>query len=131
MKNKKNRSWFTVFWMLILTTALLLAGCGKKTEAPAEEKSFTFVVTDEEGTETEFSITTSCATVGEALEAEKLIEGEQGDYGLYVKTVNGITADFEETGTYWAFYIDGEYALTSVDQTEITDGAVYMFKIEQ
>ena len=31
---------------------------------------------------------------------------------------------------YWAFYIDGEYASTGVDQTEITAGASYALKAE-
>jgi hypothetical protein len=68
--------------------------------------------------------------VGEALLDEKLIAGEEGPYGLYVKTVNGITLDYDKDGYYWSFYIDGEYGLTGVDQTEITNGAAYAFKAE-
>ena len=42
-----------------------------------------------------------------------------------VTTVNGITADWATENAYWAFYIDGEYAQTGVDATEITAGATY------
>ena len=59
-----------------------------------------------------------------------LIAGEQGDYGLYVKTVNGITVDFDKDGKYWAFYVGGEYAMSGVDSTEITAGSTYAFKVE-
>ena len=59
-----------------------------------------------------------------------LISGEEGEYGLYVKTVNGVTADFDADGVYWAFYINDEYAQTSVDMTKIEDGASYSFRIE-
>ncbi len=47
-----------------------------------------------------------------------------------MKTVNGVTADFDADGVYWAFYINDEYAQTSVDMTKIEDGASYSFRIE-
>ena len=56
---------------------------------------------------------------------EKLIEGEEGPFGLYVKKVNGVEADFDKDGTYWAFYINGEYAMSGVDTTKITEGEQY------
>lgn len=94
------------------------------------EKQFTFLVVDKEGNETVFTINTDKETVGDALLELQLIDGEVGDYGLYVKTVNGIVADYDVDGTYWAFYINGEYAMTGVDTTEITNGAEYAFKVE-
>ena len=56
---------------------------------------------------------------------------EEGDYGLYVKTVNGVTADYDVDQTYWAFYINGEYASTGVDATSVTAGDTYSFKVEK
>ena len=108
-------------------------------EAPAEEDSaeevpaehhFTFKVVDAEGNEKTFDIATTETNVGEALLKEGLIAGDSGPYGIYVKQVNGITADYDTDGTYWAFYIDGEMAMAGVDATDITDGAEYMFKVE-
>jgi len=101
------------------------------TETPAAKKSFTFIVVDGDGKETSFDITSSKKTVGEALLDEGLIEGEDGAYGLYVKKVNGILAEYETTGTYWAFYVNGEYGLTGVDTTDIVDGETYSFKVEK
>ncbi len=101
------------------------------TEAPVVKKSFTFIVVDKDGKETSFSISTDKSTVGDALLAEGLIEGENGAYGLYVKKVNGITADYDTDKTYWAFYINGEYAMSGVDATEIVEGATYSFKVEK
>ena len=72
-----------------------------------------------------FTIHTDKNILGDALIEHNIIEGEQGAYGIYVKSVNGIVADHDVDKTYWAFYIDGEYALTGVDGTEITDGAHY------
>ena len=94
------------------------------------ETSFTFVVTDADGNDTTFTINTDKKTVGEALIELDLLSGEDGPYGLYVKTVNGITVDYDKDGKYWAFYIDGEYAMSGVDVTDITEGATYSFKVE-
>ena len=64
---------------------------------------FTFTVVDKEGSETQFEIHTEKETVGEALVELGLIAGEESEYGLYVKTVNGITADYDKDGVYWRF----------------------------
>lgn len=91
---------------------------------------FAFTVVDGDGSQTDFEIHTDAATVGDALSELGLIEGEESEYGLYVKTVNGITADYDTDGKYWAFYVDGAYAQAGVDATEITDGASYAFRVE-
>ena len=92
---------------------------------------FFFNVVDNAGNETKFEIHTDETVVGDALIKLELISGEAGDYGLYVKEVNGIKADYDVDGTYWAFYINGEYAMTGVDSTDITAGATYSFKVEK
>lgn len=94
------------------------------------QTKFFFTVVDADGKETKFEIHTDKTTVGEALLELELIAGEEGPYGLYVKTVNGITVDYDTDGKYWAFYINGEYATTGVDSTEITKGETYSFKVE-
>ena len=103
-------------------------------EAPVEEAktvSFKVIVVDAEGNETSFDYTTDKATVGEALLEEGLIEGTDSEYGLYVTKVNGIVADYNVDATYWAFYINGEYAMTGVDSTNVEEGATYSFKVEK
>lgn len=88
------------------------------------KKAVTVKFTAEEKTIT-FTIMTDKTILGDALTDAALVEGEQGAYGLYIKKVNGITADYDVNGAYWGFFIDGEYAATGVDSTEIADGAVY------
>ena len=95
------------------------------------EKTFAFQVTDDEGNVTSVTVSTDAETVGEALEELGIIAGDESEWGLYVKTINGITADYDTDGSYWAFYIDGEYAMTGVDATEIDEDAVYAFAIEK
>lgn len=126
--------------VLIAAMALCMAGCNDNTtndpvssgvtESSKTQTKFTFVVVDVEGKETSFEISTDKTIVGEALLDEGLIAGDEGAYGLYVKTVNGITLDYDTDGKYWAFYVDGAYASSGVDTTEIVAGATYSFKAE-
>jgi len=136
------------FLVLALCFVMVLAmtACGSK---PAEEsgdtaafpadgsvvgegaKSFTLEVVDKEGNKTTYTINTDEKTVGAALLGLKLLEGEDGDYGLYVKSVLGMPLDFEKDGMYWAFYIDGEYGMTGLDMTDIVPGTVYTLKAEK
>lgn len=91
-------------------------GNGDKTvmvEVVAEEQSITFTLkTDKE-------------TLADALTEHALIEGEDGAYGLYIKKVNGITADYDIDQTYWSLSKNGEMLMTGVSSTAIADGEHY------
>lgn len=100
-------------WADALYTEDTTLGEGAKTVTVEVEASERTVV---------FTIKTDAETVGEALVATSLLEGEMGDYGLYVKRVNGILADYDVDGTYWALYKNGEYMMTGVDSTPIKGG---------
>ena len=115
--------------LLVMVMVLGLVACGNA-EPKATGASFTVIVADLEGKETTFEYTSDKATVGEALVEEGLIKGHDTEYGLYVDEVNGIALDWDKDGKYWAFYINGEYAQTGVDTTNVEDGAVYTFKPE-
>lgn len=91
------------------------------------ENRFMLTVTFKDGNMKAYNVSTDETTVGAALSALGLIEGEQGDYGLNVITIDGERADYNEDGAYWAFYVNGEYAQTGVDSTEIAEGSTYHF----
>ena len=91
------------------------------------ETKFFFTVVDKDGAETVFEIHTNEEIVGDALLKLEMISGEEGAYGLYVKSVKGIVADYDADGTYWAFYINGGYAPSGADQTEIKADETYSF----
>lgn len=92
--------------------------------------TFTLKVTFKDGSSKTYTVNTDKKTVGEALMEHDLLAGEAGPYGLYVKTVAGETVDFDTDGKYWAFYVDGAYAMTGVDTTDVTAGTEYEFKVE-
>ncbi len=127
--------------LLIISMLFCIVSCGGK--KPAEglwasatytedttlgegSKTITVEVTAEEKTVV-FTVKTDADTVGAALLEHNLIAGDEGPYGIYIKTVNGMLADFDVDQTYWSFTIAGETAMTGADQTEITDGTVYGF----
>ena len=147
MKRMKKALSLILCMVLIVAMALCTTACngnGKKNAAFESSAAvmtngatigegsnqFEFTVVDKEGKETTCKICTDETIVGEALLKLNLIEGEAGQYGLYVKKVNGIVADYDVDGTYWAFYVNGEYAMSGVDTTEIVAGASYAFKVE-
>lgn len=148
MKSKSRLMTWVLFIALTVAVALMTAGCSggsQKEEAPIPEPViqtdgevlgtgdtiFPLTVVDGDGTEIHAEIHTEKETVGEALEELGLIAGEESATGLYVKVVNGITADYDEDGTYWAFYINDVYAQTGVDSTRIAEGDQYMLKVER
>ena len=78
-----------------------------------------------------FTIHSDKETVGEALQEHGLIEGEEGAYGLYVKRVNGILADYDIDQSYWGFYKNGEMMLVGVDGQTFASGDHYELKYEK
>ena len=148
----KNNGFHKLLALLLaLVMVLSLAACGNKTQggdtgndanvvtdgAVADgatvgqgKTAFTMEVTQLDGTSITFTVNTDKATVGEALLELGIVDGENSSYGLYVKTVNGITLDYDKDGKYWAFYVNGEYALSGVDATPVEDGAIYEMKAE-
>lgn len=130
---------------LIAAMALCMNGCN---ELPAEQTTkptvftdgqslgqganqFTLEVVALDGSTATATVNTDKETVGEALQELGILEGEQGAFGLYIKAVNGVPYDYEKDGVYWAFYIDGAYALTGVDTTDIVAGVTYTLKAEK
>ena len=93
-------------------------GNGDKTielEVKAEDKSVTF------------SIKTDAENLEDALCEHKLIEGEEGPYGLYIKKVNGITADYDIDQSFWSLSQDGTPSLTCASGAEINGGEHFEF----
>ena len=62
----------------------------------------------------------------EALEQEKLAEGEESSFGLFVKTVDGETVD-DGNQEWWCLTKGGEMWNYGVDDTKIADGDAFEF----
>ena len=144
MKNNSKMRMLSLVLVFVLIAAAALTGCsGKPAETtgapePAGQttvlgegsKTMEFTVVDKEGITHLYTIHTDAETVGQALLELELIDGEEGPYGLYIKSVLGQVLDYETDGMYWGFYVNGDYALTGVDQTPITEGDAYLLKAD-
>jgi len=116
---------------IVLCAALLLslAACGAKQEEPngtgGEKVSFTVVVVHGDGSEKTFTYETDEKYVGPVLEADGLLKGNEGPYGLEITEVDGEQAVYSQDGAYWALYEGEEYALQGIDTTPVKEGQVY------
>ena len=93
-------------------------------ETTEGQKTFTVTVVHGDGTSKDFTYTTEKEYVGEVLQEEGLVVGCQGEYGLFMESVDGESAPADYS-FYWAFYEGDQYAQLGIDQTPIVDGAVY------
>ena len=136
-KQMKKTMKLAVVTMLALLM-LAMTGCGKEgvkdlwadavyTEDAelGEGKTTVLVEVGIEDKSITFTIQTDKNILGDILLDHEIIEGEMGAYGMYIKSVNGVKADYDEDHAYWAVYKDGEYLMSGVDSTEVSDGEHY------
>ncbi|MBQ9079681.1 MAG: hypothetical protein IJY27_01265 [Clostridia bacterium] len=143
MKTISQNKIIVVSMALLLCVTMLLSACGKK-QLPELWNNATY--TDDtvlgEGTKTvdvyvtaaeksvKLTIKTDAETLGEALKALSLIDGDESEFGMYVKVVNGMTADYDVDASWWGFnkvLADGtrEMMMSGVDSANIADGEAY------
>ena len=109
------------------TTTTTASQTSNENELGTGKTTFSFVVTKLDKTSKTYTVHTDKTTVGAALLEVGLIAGSDSEYGLMVETVDGLKLEYNADKAYWAFYIDGEYAMTGVDSTNIEAGKVYGF----
>lgn len=123
--------------LLLLMLASLLISC---TPVPASWEDATYQkdtvlgdggttvtvkVTADEKT-VSFTLKTDEENIADAMLAAGLCTGDREAYGLYIKYVNGIRADYElDGGYYWQLNVDGKTAAKGASATPVREGAVY------
>ena len=122
---------------LLCATVLLSVSCKTEVEKTWDMATYQEDTTFGNGAQTvtvvvkfeEYSVNLTVKTdremLGDALMDHNLIAGEEGVYGLYIKTVNGIVADYDVDQSYWSLEQNGKALMTGVDSTPIVDGATY------
>ncbi len=118
MKNRKTL-WIAIALVLV---AALMAGAYFlfMPKGAVGAKTVAVQIVRGESSKT-IAIHTDEATLRAALEQEKLIAGDESEYGLFVKTVDGYTVN-DENQEWWSFTKNGEFLTTGVDTTPIADG---------
>lgn len=113
---------------LVLACGLLWMTFGMKkpiTQGDGTEKTFEVEVIHTDGTKKSFSYTSDQEFLGDVLVEEGLIEGDEGEYGLFVTSVDGEASDFAKDGTWWMLSVNGTQAPVGVSEVPVEDGAVY------
>lgn len=74
-----------------------------------------------------FTVKTDKENLADALLEHKLISGDDSEYGLYIKYVNGMRADYDEDQSYWSLTKNGEMLMNGASFVTELDGAHYEF----
>ena len=90
-------------------------------ETQAGDKTVVVEVVHGDGNSREFTCQTDEEYLGALLLEEKLAEGEEGPYGLFITTVDGETAQ-DSLRQWWCITKGGERVDTGADTTPIGDG---------
>lgn len=115
--------------VLLVVVAVLLALSGLLGDrAQRGAKTVTIEVTLPGQGAKEFVLHTDAESLEQALTEAKLITGHTEQYGYFVESVAGRTAD-PAKGEWWVFTKGGEWVTTGVTDTMIADGDRYEFSI--
>lgn len=120
--SKNKKTLIALLVLVLLIAAAAAAYLLNKPEPGEGTKSITVEVIHGDGSAKTFDYTTDKEYLGELLLEEGLIAGEEGQFGLYIKVVDGEQAIYEEDAAYWALYQGGDYAQQGIDLTPINDG---------
>lgn len=136
-KKKVSAGKILIEIILLIALAALMAGiyhfAGPKTMKGSKE--YTLEVVDDKGEVTKYEGRTDEEYLRGALEEleeakDFSMDGEEGEYGLFVTEVNGLTAEFEKDNAYWSIYVNDEYGMLSLEQQPVTDGDEYRIVYE-
>lgn len=118
----KNRKWILGIVALAVVAALLAGAYLLWAPKPVKgAKALVVQVLHQDGRSNEVALNTDQEFLRGALEEVSLISGEESAYGLFVKTVDGYTAD-DSKQEWWCFTKGGEDLFTGVDATPVADG---------
>ena len=122
-KNKKLV--IAIIAVVVIVIAMAVIYVATRPETTAGSKTFTVEVVHSDGSKKNFTYHTDAEYLGEALLSEGLIAGDVTQFGLYINTVDGEDAIYEEDSSYWALYVGEEYAMQGIDQTPVADGDAF------
>lgn len=119
----KNKKILIAVIALVVIAALMVGVYFATREKPVEgQKTITVTVVHKDGSEKLFTCKTTEVYLGPVLLAEKIVEGDMGDYGLFITAADGEIADYSVDGGWWAVYKGEEQTTTGADQVVIEDG---------
>lgn len=126
--SKTAKKIIAVVALLVLIAAAAFAYFHFAPKAQEGDKAISVLVVHSDCEQNRFAVQTDAKTLREALEPEGIIAGDESEYGLFVKTVDGETVD-ESLQQWWCITKGGGELTTGVDDTVIADGEQYEFTL--
>ncbi len=126
--NNRKKTLIMIVALVLLIAAALTAWLALKPQPSAGSKAISVTVEHFEGGNKVFNIKTDAEYLREALDQEQLVAGNETEYGLWVTTVDGETAD-DAKQEWWGYTVNGEFAEFGVDQQPVNDGDAYVFTL--
>ena len=121
--NKRTKTILSLV-ALVAVVAVFVGVClATRPETVAGEKHITVELVGKDSSRT-VELDTDEEYLGPALQSEGLIDGTQSEFGLYITTVDGYTAD-ESAQEWWCLTKGGQSVNTGVDSTPIADGDAF------
>ena len=123
--DKKLIIGIAVFAALIAVFAIVFLVFRPKTAQGA--KSITIEVVDNNANSTTYDVHTDAEYLRQAMEEADGLEfsGSEGEFGMMVETVNGVTADWNVDQSYWGFFVNGDYCNYGIDTQPVVDGDAF------
>ena len=125
MKRTRSRPALAAIGFLLLLAVLAGVWHFSRPAAQDGEKIITVEVVHKDGSEKSFDFQTDHEYLGAFLVEINLISGTESQFGIFVNTVDGETADYATDGSWWQLLCDGEAAQTGADSIVLEDGATY------
>lgn len=123
MKSKKSLVIGAVVLLILVGVfALVYTQFVKKPVQGEKEIELEVVLAD--GSSKTHQMKTNQEYLGDALDEAGFVQGQEGDFGLFIQTVDGVTAE-DTNQEWWCLTKGGEQVNTSVDQTPIRNGEHY------
>lgn len=122
---KKNKKIILGVVALVVVIAMLLGVYFvTRPDTAREAKELTIVVVHGDGSEKDFDIHTDAEYLEGALTENEIASGSDSEYGLFITTVDGETAD-DSQQQWWCITKGGEMLMTGASETPIADGETY------
>ena len=120
---------------IVVIVALLAIYFRFSPTSNAGAKDYTLIVVDDQGAEKEYTGSTDAEYLKGLMDelvadGDFSYEGTEADYGLFIESINGVTANFDADGAYWAIYVNGEYGQYGADSQPISDNDEFKFVYE-
>lgn len=130
--NNKKKIVIGVVVLAVLVVAALgmYLFFGQKPTAGSKKITLDIVYVD--GSQDDYELQTDAEYLLDAAnEIEDLkIEGHNDGSYFYIDSINGVSADYDADGAYWAIYVDGAYGNYGIAEQPIEDGGSYEIRYE-